>query len=128
MIGTACAAMVLLNGRVIGVSGIFSSALALEKGASWRWSFLGGVIVAASIAALLYPAGFVDVLGRGAIPSLVGGVLVGVGTQLGGGCTSGHGVCGIGRLSQRSMVATVVFIAAGMATVALLGSLLKGVA
>ncbi|BCT92913.1 hypothetical protein LYSHEL_19360 [Lysobacter helvus] len=118
LIGIAATLLLLLNGRIAGVSGItFNAALQRNpRGESaWRWAFLAGLMIAGGIAmratgqVALSPAPFAVVA--------VAGLLVGYGTRLGGGCTSGHGVCGIGRMSKRSLVATVLFVASGMATV-----------
>ena len=118
LIGIATAGLLLINGRVAGISGILGGAI---KGSSglWRWTFLAGLIAAGLIAeAFSFPVGS----STGEIPAslptlLVAGTLVGLGTAIGGGCTSGHGVCGIANLSPRSLVATTVFIAVAAATV-----------
>ncbi len=117
LIGLAASILVLLNGRIAGISGIVGGLLQPVGGdVAWRAAFLVGLVAAPLLYALF-----------AALPSLridadwgalvVAGLLVGVGTRYGSGCTSGHGVCGLSRASPRSMVATVVFIAAGVATV-----------
>lgn len=117
LIGAAAAMLVLVNGRIAGISGIVGGLLRPGPGdKAWRIAFVGGLIVAAvaySIVAappeLTIDAGY---------PALVtAGVLVGIGTRYGSGCTSGHGVCGISRRSPRSLVATAVFMVAGFVTV-----------
>ncbi len=119
LIGLAAASMMLLTGRVAGVSGIFGGLLALRPAdQAWRIAFVAGLIAAPLLAAL----------GRRPLPRpamtsnlaliAVGGLLVGFGSRMGNGCTSGHGVCGFARLSARSIVATVVFMAAAVITVA----------
>jgi uncharacterized protein len=123
LIGLSASLVMLAHGRVAGVSGIFAGALGSGSGdrAFQRW-FLGGLLIAGVLA---------RVLGASTLPAhtpglLVGGVaglLVGYGTRLGSGCTSGHGVCGISRLSRRSLVATATFIATGMLTVAVVRAL-----
>jgi uncharacterized membrane protein YedE/YeeE len=106
----------LSHGRVAGISGIFAGVFdprALDRG--FRLYFLAGLVVAGVLARFVYPSA----LPAGTPSLVVGGVsglLVGFGTQLGGGCTSGHGVCGLSRLSARSLAATVTFIAAGVLT------------
>ena len=120
LIGLATAFMLLGAGRIAGVSGIAARATGIADEGMSRSSaiaFLGGLPLG---------AGLVLAAGAAAIPSLpsvtvliVAGLLVGFGTRLGSGCTSGHGVCGMSRLSPRSIAATLIFIAAGMATVAL---------
>ncbi len=116
LIGFSALAMLALLGRITGISGILAGVLNAETGL-WRWSFLAGLIAAP----LLYhgmssqPAPAPS--SAGWLLIIVAGLLVGFGTRYAGGCTSGHGVCGIGRLSPRSIAATVTFIAAGMLTV-----------
>jgi uncharacterized protein len=116
-IGTATALLLLANGRLAGVSGILGGLLRPARGdAAWRLAFLLGLFVAplAWLAAGAMPPAQID----HAPPLLaVSGLLVGLGTRFGSGCTSGHGVCGIARLSPRSLVATACFLAAGIATV-----------
>jgi len=117
IIGVAVALLVLLNGRIAGISGIVSGLLRPAAGdVAWRLAFVAGLILAPIlfIAASRAPAVAIDA----DYPLLViAGLLVGVGTRYGGGCTSGHGVCGISRLSPRSIVATLAFMATGFATV-----------
>lgn len=117
LIGVAASALVLGAGRIMGAAGVVGGALALRRGdLSWRLSLIAGLLIAPSALALF---GAVD---RPRIdiswPALiVAGLLVGFGTRLGSGCTSGHGICGIARLSPRSLVATALFMLAGFATV-----------
>lgn len=120
LIGLAAAMMLLGAGRIAGVSGIAARATGIGSGdlsLTSAWGFLAGLLGGAALAALALgraPAEFQS------WPVLVvAGLLVGFGTRLGGGCTSGHGVCGASRLSQRSLVATASFLAAGVVTVAL---------
>ena len=117
LIGVATALFLLVNGRIAGISGILGGLLRPSlPDIGWRVAFLAGLIVAPSLyAAFVYlPAVKID---AGYTTLLVAGLLVGVGTRYAGGCTSGHGVCGISRLSPRSLIATIAFIAAGVATV-----------
>jgi uncharacterized membrane protein YedE/YeeE len=113
MIGLAAGVLLLLRGRIAGVSGILGGALAQplsENG--WRLAFLVGLPIGAAAVRLV--AGNLDVEVAASTPVLVAaGLLVGFGTQLGSGCTSGHGVCGIARGSKRSITATLVFMASG---------------
>jgi uncharacterized protein len=116
-IGLAAALFVLLNGRIAGISGIVGGLLKPVRGdIGWRVAFVAGLVGAplayALVAAL--PSPRIDA-GYGAL--VAAGLLVGVGTRYGSGCTSGHGVCGISRLSARSLVATGTFMGAGFATV-----------
>jgi uncharacterized membrane protein YedE/YeeE len=120
LIGLAAVLLMLLNGRIAGVSGILGGALAREPGGAWRLAFLAGLVAAPL---LMGAAG--DPLPVPRMPGswaiiVAAGLLVGFGTRLGGGCTSGHGVCGMARLSPRSIVATCVFMATAMVVVALM--------
>lgn len=119
LIGAAAVAFMALNGRIMGVSGIISGLLVGAGGAAWRIAFIAGAIAAPLLLAV---AGFPVAVEIEAGPVLLiaAGLLVGFGTNLGSGCTSGHGVCGVARLSPRSMAATAVFVAVGMLTVAIL--------
>jgi uncharacterized membrane protein YedE/YeeE len=117
LIGLAATLLLLLTGRIAGVSGIAAGAIT-APGAErdWRTAFLVGLIFGPMVFAW-----FGGTLPTPRLPDLpvliVAGLLVGVGTQLGNGCTSGHGVCGLARLSPRSLAATVTFVAVAMATV-----------
>ncbi len=118
LIGTASAWSLALNGKIPGISGICSRILRGEPGdTAWRSLFLAGLIGGAALATRLIP----DTAAFGMAPSLavvgVAGLLVGVGTRVGGGCTSGHGICGIGLGSLRSIVATLVFMGTAFVTV-----------
>jgi uncharacterized protein len=115
LIGLAAAMLVLLSGRIAGVSGIVGGLIALRRGdIAWRLAFVGGLLVA-PLAMLFYPMSPRIDAGFGSLA--LAGLLVGLGTRYGSGCTSGHGVCGLSRLSPRSLVATGAFMAAGIATV-----------
>ena len=128
MIGAAASLMWLALGRIAGISGILGRALQGSDGAEriWRVLFLIGLPAGAALAVLA---------GWAALPSapptrlglaIIGGLLVGFGTRLGSGCTSGHGICGLARLSPRSLAATVIFMAAGMASTFVLRHLVAG--
>ena len=119
LIGAAVSLMLYLNGRVTGVSGIIYGATATPtKGdRAWRWYFISGMLVGGFILKTLRPDAF-----SGGLPTqdwtlIIAGLLVGFGTVLGSGCTSGHGVCGTSRLSPRSLAATLTFIFAGVLAV-----------
>jgi uncharacterized membrane protein YedE/YeeE len=117
LIGLAAAMFVLLNGRIAGISGVLGGLLRPLRGdVSWRVAFTLGLVAAPSVYLLfaVLPRPQIDA-GYGTL--IVAGLLVGLGTRYGAGCTSGHGVCGISRLSPRSLVATLAFMAAGFATV-----------
>lgn len=117
LIGAAAAVLVLFGGRIAGISGIVGGLLRRVPGErAWRLAFLGGLLVSPWVYAAL--AGPLVAVIDTEWPTLVAaGLLVGVGTRYGAGCTSGHGVCGLSRLSWRSAVATASFMAAGFATV-----------
>lgn len=118
LIGVAAALLLWLNGRIAGISGIFNGVLTPERGeTAWRALFLIGIIGGSALYVAFHPAGYTPRAGFSLPLLALGGFLVGFGTRMGGGCTSGHGVCGIGRLSPRSFVATIVFVAVGMLTV-----------
>lgn len=116
-IGLAAVGMALLVGRVAGISGIIAGTLRPEKGEfMWRAAFLGGLVASAWVHSLFLPLPPLRIGSSG--PALViAGLLVGLGTRFGSGCTSGHGVCGISRLSPRSIAATIAFMASGFMTV-----------
>jgi uncharacterized membrane protein YedE/YeeE len=127
LIGIAVTVMLLFNGRVTGISGIIASSLAKPSSDGlWRWMFLAGLFVGGFLAHMLQPELFINLSGRSPLTTLVAGLLVGYGTVMASGCTSGHGVCGISRLSLRSMVATLTFMLFGFLTVQALRFLLGG--
>ena len=117
LIGVAVAMFLLLNGRVLGVSGIVGGLLRRARGdKSWRLLFLAGLLAAPWLMAWVRPMAVPRIeAGWGVL--VVAGLLVGWGTSMSSGCTSGHGVCGLSRLSPRSLVATLAFMGMGMATV-----------
>ena len=121
LIGIAASLLLLFNGRVFGISGILAGVVMPRRGeTSWRLSVLVGLLSAGALLAMVAPAS-VRIATSGPLWRYVlAGLLVGFGTQLGSGCTSGHGVCGLSRLSRRSLVATVTFINAGILAVALM--------
>jgi len=126
LLGIASAAFILLNGRVLGISGIVGGLLAPRRAdIGWRLSFLLGLLLAPTALTLLAP-GLIRAprIDAGALTLIAAGLLVGFGTRYGSGCTSGHGVCGLSRLSPRSLVATLAFMAAGFATVFVIRHLL----
>jgi uncharacterized membrane protein YedE/YeeE len=129
LIGLAAAALLLGHGRVAGISGVLGGTLRPRTGEmAWRLWFLFGLIGGGTVIAWLRPASF-PVVSQASAPLLIlAGLFVGFGTRLGGGCTSGHGVCGIGRFSSRSVIATVIFMATGAGTVFLARHVLGGAA
>jgi uncharacterized membrane protein YedE/YeeE len=119
VLGVAVSLLILFDGRIAGISGILARSFG-ARGAelSWRLWFLGGLVGGGLLWRLAAPRVF-GTPGTTSLGTLaLGGLLVGVGTTLGNGCTSGHGLCGISRLSLRSIVATAIFVATGMLTVA----------
>jgi len=123
LIGISASMMLLFSGRIAGVSGIFGGTLFKHgKERAWRLSFIAGLIAGGVLLYIINAEFFENSSGRGLLAVTIAGLLVGIGTRVGGGCTSGHGVCGIGRLSLRSIVATVTFVLAGMAIVVLVQS------
>lgn len=117
LIGIAAAMLVLLNGRIAGISGILGGVLVPKRSdIAWRVAFVAGLL-AAPWAYLLFAPAAAPRIEADFGTLIVAGLLVGLGTRYGSGCTSGHGVCGLSRLSPRSLVATGAFMAAGFATV-----------
>jgi uncharacterized membrane protein YedE/YeeE len=127
LIGVSASALLLFNGKIAGISGIFAGLLRpANDDSAWRACFIGGLLVGGLILRGLLPEAF----DFGAVRSMgaltIAGLLVGFGTRLGNGCTSGHGVCGVARLSIRSIVATVTFMLTGAAVVYIANHLLGG--
>lgn len=118
LIGLAAVLLMLFTGRIAGISGIMAGALAFTGGDKvWRFAFIAGLILAPLSAPLVgYPVPYPDMPANWAM-IVAAGLLVGFGTRLGGGCTSGHGVCGVARLSPRSIVATAIFMATAILVV-----------
>ncbi|MBX3587076.1 MAG: YeeE/YedE family protein [Ramlibacter sp.] len=117
LLGLASAAFILLNGRVLGISGIVGGLIKpLAGDALWRVAFVAGLLAAPWVWTL-FAAPVVPRIDAGGAVLVVAGLLVGWGTRYGSGCTSGHGVCGLSRLSPRSLVATLAFMGAGFAVV-----------
>jgi uncharacterized membrane protein YedE/YeeE len=118
LIGLSAAMLWLGLGRIAGISGIVGALLRPQPGeVAWRIAFLAGLVLAPPLYGLVGGTLPPIVLQASAPAIIVGGLLVGFGTRLGGGCTSGHGVCGMARLSPRSIAATFLFMASGFATV-----------
>ena len=117
LIGLAAAMFALFNGRIAGISGVIAGLLKPTRGdLAWRAAFVGGLLAAPLMYVLMADAPTLQIdAGFGAIA--VAGLLVGIGTRYGSGCTSGHGVCGLSRMSPRSLVATAAFMGAGFVTV-----------
>ena len=119
LIAISVSLMLLWNGRVTGISGIINGALSPVKGdTTWRVLFIAGLVLGGLTLKAFNPNVFSGSLPTESWTVVVAGLLVGFGTILGSGCTSGHGICGISRMSLRSLVATIIFIAAGVIAVA----------
>ena len=124
LLGLASALFILVNGRVLGISGIVGGLLRPRAGdAGWRIAFIAGMLAAPAVWAL-FMAPVVPRIEAGPAVLVVAGLLVGWGTRNGSGCTSGHGVCGLSRMSPRSLVATLAFMGTGFATVFVMRHLL----
>jgi uncharacterized membrane protein YedE/YeeE len=120
ILGVASALFILINGRVLGISGILGGLLPPKAGDTfWRLAFLAGMFASPWIFNLLAPAELITApeIDADLVMLIIAGLLVGIGTRYGSGCTSGHGVCGLSRMSPRSLVATLSFMAAGFLTV-----------
>lgn len=118
LIGLAASGLLIFNGRIAGISGIVGGLLTTQPGdVGWRLSMVGGLLVGGLLLLLFMPSAFPTSSARSLPLLLAGGLLVGFGTRLGSGCTSGHGVCGMGRFSVRSIAATLTFILTGAVTV-----------
>ncbi len=118
LIGLASGGLMLFNGRVAGISGIFHRAVEGSRDA-WRWAFLLGLVLTGTVAHQLSPTAM-STTSTSSTPNhtallITAGLLVGFGTRMGSGCTSGHGICGLARLSPRSLVAVLVFLGTGIA-------------
>ena len=121
LIGAAGSFLFLTHGRVAGISGILGSLLPpVARDLDWRLAFVGGLVLAGVVAALVAPAA-IGASVRSPITVVVAGLLVGYGTRWGSGCTSGHGVCGLSRLSMRSLAAVITFMLTGGITAYLAG-------
>lgn len=120
LIGLSAALVLLFHGRIAGISGIVGGLTHPQTGdVAWRVGFIGGMVLAGSVLAMFVPEGFAVTITRSPAAIVVAGLLVGFGTRLGSGCTSGHGVCGMSRFSPRSFAAAITFMVVGgiMATV-----------
>jgi hypothetical protein len=117
LIGISATILLAFNGRIAGISGMINGALEFTSSQIWRWYFLGGMLLGGFIYEYLLPLPNTPSYNLDLIPMIIGGFLVGFGTRMSNGCTSGHGVCGLGRLSVRSLTAVISFLASGMITV-----------
>lgn len=128
LIGLAASVVLLTHGRVAGISGLFGGLFLPGHDARFfRMSFLLGLVAAGLVLSFVYPAAFGSTGHASLAVIAAAGLLVGFGTRLGGGCTSGHGVCGLCRFSGRSLVATLTFMGTGMLTVLAMRHVLGGI-
>ncbi len=126
LIGLSIAIMLLFNGQITGISGILGGLInpnTIEK--SWRFIFLLGLVIGGILFHLWPQAPSVTHNNLTVMPLILGGLLVGFGTRMGNGCTSGHGICGLARFSKRSIIATLVFMAFGMLTASIIQPILQ---
>ena len=118
LIGAAASALLLFNGRIMGVCGILNDAMGMsQKKNSWTWLFLAGLLIGPLVSDAFLGTSAPIFEERSVLITVLGGLLVGFGTSLGSGCTSGHGVCGIGRMSKRSIVSVMTFMFSAVVTV-----------
>lgn len=123
VIGAAASMLLLGIGRIAGVSGITASVVRIKNVEAWQVLFLLGLIISPLIYQLIVPLPTIEV--TSSVPLLIiAGLLVGIGTQLGSGCTSGHGICGLARFSKRSLIAVITFMVTGIVTVTILRQVL----
>lgn len=121
LIGLAASLLLLLRGKIFGISGILASVLLPKPdGIAWRVAVILGLITAGIFVQLFLPSLLASTTTGSPMRYVVAGLLVGFGTQLGSGCTSGHGICGVSRMSPRSITATTIFIIVGMIVVAMI--------
>jgi hypothetical protein len=115
LIGLSASLLLLFNGRIAGITGIVAGIAQPQKGeSSWRIAFIGGLLLGGFAVAAWWPQALQFELTRSPLAIVGAGLLVGFGTRMGGGCTSGHGICGLSRLSPRSLAATLSFMAMGI--------------
>lgn len=128
LIGAAASLMLLASGRVAGISGIFGGLLEPRPGdVGWRTAFVAGLLVAGAVGAQLHPQAFAIEIQRSPVALAFGGLLVGFGTRLGNGCTSGHGICGLARFSPRSLASVATFMVSGGVAAFVVNHVLGGV-
>jgi hypothetical protein len=127
LIGIAAAGLLLFHGRIAGISGIAGGIFRREPNdVTWRVMFLVGLFTAGMAWSHFFPQDYAVEIVRSPLALIIAGLAVGIGTQLGSGCTSGHGVCGIGRFSKRSTVATITFMITAAITVVIVNEVLGG--
>jgi hypothetical protein len=125
LIGLSATLLLLCNGRIAGISGMINGAITFKAEQAWRWIFLAGMLLGGAIYEYLWAQQPTPTSTFSPWLMLIGGFLVGFGTRLGNGCTSGHGVCGLGRLSFRSLIAVITFLSTAIITVYIKNHLLQ---
>jgi uncharacterized membrane protein YedE/YeeE len=125
LIGVAASLLLALTGRTAGISGIVAGLFSRDVAeVRWRAFFVGGLVVGGALLLVVRPAAIAADVQRSVPVTALAGLLVGVGTSLAGGCTSGHGICGVSRLSKRSIAATATFVATGVLSAVVMGHML----
>jgi uncharacterized membrane protein YedE/YeeE len=129
ILGVAASIMLLGTGRILGISGIVSGFIkpSSKSDATWRGIFLLGLLLGGAVVQMIRPESFAMDLSRSSLSVAISGLLVGFGALLGSGCTSGHGICGMSRLSPRSLVSVVTFMSFGIITVWIISKFFGGV-
>ena len=117
LIGISATILLAFDGRIAGISGIINSAMKFKKDESWCWLFIAGMLVGGFLYEYVFASESTPLSSFAPEAMIFGGLLVGFGTRLGNGCTSGHGVCGLGRLSFRSLMAVITFMITAIITV-----------
>ena len=117
LIGLSATILLAFDGRIAGISGIINGALKFNKEENWRWLFIAGMLAGGFLYEYLFTSESTPLSSFTPGAMIIGGLLVGLGTRMGNGCTSGHGVCGLGRLSFRSLIAVITFMIAAIITV-----------
>jgi uncharacterized membrane protein YedE/YeeE len=125
LIGISATILLAFNGRITGISGMVNGAISFNKNDAWRWLFLLGMLAGGAIYEFVLSTQPTPTSKFAPLTMIIGGLIVGLGTRMGSGCTSGHGVCGLGRLSMRSLVAVLTFLASAFVTVFIVRHLLN---
>ena len=117
LIGLSATILLAFDGRIAGISGIVNGAIKFKSEENWQWLFIAGMLAGGFLYEYVFASESTPVSSLAPVAMILGGFLVGVGTRMGNGCTSGHGVCGLGRLSFRSLVAVITFMITAIITV-----------
>ena len=125
LIGISATILLAFNGRIAGISGMVNGAISFNKNDAWRWLFLLGMLAGGAIYEFVLSPQPTPTSKFAPLTMIIGGLIVGFGTRMGSGCTRGHGVCGLGRLSMRSLVAVLTFLASAFVTVFIVRHLLN---